>query len=333
MKIEENKVDAAGTNQIPDPTATGMPLRPADAKGNADAPHPDLTKAQIVQFMAQYTNGLDPVEAEKFFNQVRAMTGNGLPPATVTPAAQTIATKEDLDVIFAADETLSEEFKTKATTLFEAALGAALEVEKAKLVEETEKRLDEAVETVKEEITNRVDDYITYVIEQWVKDNTLAIEAGLRTEATDTFMSGLKNLFAEHFVNVPEDKVDVVEALTDEVNDLETKLNEEVAKAIELSKTVRALEQEKIVNEALDGLTDTQKDKARALIETVTTDSTEEYKAKITTIREGVIASTTSKPLNEDKMIDPVEVQETTNTVITDHRVKAAVDALNKWKK
>jgi hypothetical protein len=318
-KIEEATDMIGGKSDSGNPVSTGNTHanRIADAGNNAE-PTPGIdpkdgpsTKAEVIMYTADYLAGLTQIDALDYYyklvNDIRAKDATYSGGNTqATTAMASIATKEDLELVFASDESLSEDFKSKASTIFEAAIKAAITVETAKLEEANEAKLEEAVESVKADLATRVGDFLDYVAEGWVKENKLAIEASIRTEAVDSFLSGLKGLFAEHYVDVPADKVNVVESLTAEVEATEAKLNEETAKNIALSKELRAVKAAAILESKMEGLTDTQKDKFRSLAGVYEDTSVEEYDAKLTTIAEAV-ATKSAPVLREDTTVDPVE--------------------------
>lgn len=203
--------------------------------------------------------------------------------------------KEDIDSLFADDSTISEEFKTKAATIFEARVhDRATQIE-----EETEAKyagmLEEAVESIKADLTEKVDDYLSYVVEQWLAENQIAIESGLRAELTEDFIGGLKNLFTEHYIDVPAEKVDLVEELASKVEELESKLNEEIETGIQLKKSLVESKKTEIAHVVCEGLTATQAEKVKALAESVDYSTEEEYQEKLETIRENYFPSHAKK--------------------------------------
>ena len=199
--------------------------------------------------------------------------------------------KEDVDSLFGDDSTISEDFKAKASTIFEARVLDRV----AQIQEEIESQyadmLEEAVETIKTDLTEKVDDYLNYVVEQWMEENQIAIESGLRSEITEDFIAGLRNLFAENYINVPEDKVDLVEELAAKVEDLETKLNEEIETNIEYKKALTEAIKEQLTVEVCDGLTATQVEKIKSLAESVDFSTEEEFVEKLETLRENYFPS------------------------------------------
>ena len=183
-------------------------------------------------------------------------------------------------------EDLSEEFKDKAKTIFEAAVQQKVEEELIKIQEAYAETLEEQVQEITENLSSNVDDYLNYVVEQWVTENEVAIENGLRTELTEDFITGLRQLFAENYIDIPEDKVSVVEELGSKVAELETKLNEEINRNVHLNRTLGESKQFEVLVNACDGLTDTQAEKLKTLSEGVEFTSEGEFAKKIKTLRE-----------------------------------------------
>ena len=210
---------------------------------------------------------------------------------------------EHVEALFQGEE-LSEEFKEKAKTIFEAAVKQKLEEKIAELEAVYEAKLEESTAQIQESLSSDVDDYLNYVVEQWVVDNEVAIEAGLRSELTEDFISGLKSLFEEHYIDIPEDKVSVVEELGAKVDELESKLNEEIEKNVEMSKIITEAKRVEVMHDACDGLTATQAEKLKSLSEGVEFTGIEEYSAKIKTLRENYFPTTAIKPT---KSFDNVE--------------------------
>lgn len=200
-------------------------------------------------------------------------------------------------------ETLSEEFKTKAATILETAVKAKLQEEMAKLEEAYEAKIQEEIEAIKEELSSSVDDYLNYVVEQWTKDNEVAIEAGLRTELTEEFIGGLRELFAEHYIDIPEDKISIIEEMGAKVEELESKLNEEIERGVTLTKMLNESKSNEILIKACDGLTDTQAEKLKSLAEGIEYADVKEYEQKLSVIKESYF----NKTPNTDQVLDKVE--------------------------
>ena len=203
--------------------------------------------------------------------------------------------KEDVDALFADDSTISEDFKSKAATIFEARVFDRVAQIQEQIESEYAGMLEEAVETIKADLTEKVDDYLNYVVEQWVQENQIAIESGLRSEITEDFIAGLRNLFAENYINVPEDKVDLVEELATKVEELETRLNEEIETNIEYKKALTEAIKDQLTVEVCEGLTATQVEKIKSLAESVDFSTEEEYVEKLETLRENYFPSGVQK--------------------------------------
>lgn len=212
---------------------------------------------------------------------------------------------EAIEALFAGEE-LSEDFKMKAATIFEAAVKVKIDEEIARIEEAYAETLEEQVQEIQEELSSNVDDYLNYVVEQWVSENEVAIEAGLRSELTEEFISGLRNLFAEHYIDIPEEKVSVVEEMAAKVEELETKLNEEIDRNVALSKVINESKQFEILVDACDGLTDTQAEKLKALAEGIEYTSADEYSQKINIIKESYFSTN----VKSENALDTDEVEE-----------------------
>ena len=233
----------------------------------------------------------------------------------------------DVDSLFADDSTISEEFKGKVKTIFEARVYDRVK----QIEEETEAKyasmLEEAVETVKADLTDKVNDYIGYVVEQWMEENQIAIEKGIRSEITEDFINGLRNLFAEHYIDVPSEKVDLVDELASKLEEVEAKLDEEVERNVEYRKALIEAFKTEVTREVCEGLTATQVEKIKALAESVEFSTEEEFKQKLETIRENYFPSGVKKAdeaqLNE-------QVEEEKPTVVTDAFMNSIVQSISK---
>ena len=237
--------------------------------------------------------------------------------------------KEDVNSMFSDDDALSEEFRTKAATIFEARIMDRV----AQIEEQVEVKyasmFEEAVEEIKSDLTEKVNDYLEYVVEQWMADNEIAIESGLRSEITEDFISGLRNLFAEHYIDVPEDKVDLVDELAGKVEELEGKLNEEIEHGIELRKALVESTKVEIVRTVCEGLTDTQVEKIKSLAESVDFSTEEEYQEKLETIRENYFP-TGVKKASAEQLHEKIEDTETGDKKVVDPFVSAVSSAISK---
>ena len=207
---------------------------------------------------------------------------------------------KDVEALVSADADLSEEFKEKAATIFETAVKTRLAEKEKEMKMKSEKEVEDKVSAVKEELVEKVDSYLNYVVEEWIKDNQLAIDRGIKSEISEDFISGLKTLFKEHYIDVPEEKYDVLEAMAAEKEELEKKLNEEIAKNVELSKSNFSFSKEKIFSEAADGLADTETEKLKELAENIEFKDEQDFSKKLDTIKESYFPKTKSEPSSKE---------------------------------
>ena len=192
----------------------------------------------------------------------------------------------DVKALVSSDADLSEEFKDKAATIFEAAVKTRIQEQTKILEAQYEEKLSAETETVKEAMVEKVDSYLNYVVEEWMKENELAVERGIRTEIAEDFITGLKDLFKEHYIDVPEEKYNVLDDLTNQNKKLEDKLNEQIAKNVDLSKEVSSSAKSKAINEVASDLADTEKEKFEKMAENVEYDSADKFREKLETIKE-----------------------------------------------
>ena len=213
---------------------------------------------------------------------------------------------DDVKALVSTDADLSEEFKEKAATIFETAVKTRIK-EQVKILEaQYDEKLSKETETVKEAMVEKVDSYLNYVVEEWMKENELAVERGIRTEIAEDFITGLKSLFKEHYIDVPEEKYDVLEAMTAEKDELEKKLNEEIAKNVELSKSNFSFSKEKIFSEASEGLADTESEKLKELAENIEFKDEQDFSKKLDTIKESYFPKAKSEPTASKEDVDSV---------------------------
>tara|TARA_B100000131_G_scaffold96750_1_gene93882 strand:+ start:4323 stop:5372 length:1050 start_codon:yes stop_codon:yes gene_type:complete len=233
---------------------------------------------------------------------------------------------EDVDALVAGEE-LSEEFRQRAATIFEAAVTSKVNDEVKVVTEAFEQSLTEEVEKVKTELAEKVDDYLSYAAKQWLEENAIAVEHGIKNEMAESFFNGLKGLFVEHNFTVPEEKFNLLDGMAEEIDDMEKKLNEQIDANVALNKRVGELVKMEIVTECAAGLAETQKEKLASLAEGVEFETEEDFRKKIETIKESYF---TRKEATE--VADPTEdkgetlVEDTTSTTMSKY-----VDALKKW--
>ena len=231
---------------------------------------------------------------------------------------------EDIAAILSGAD-LDEEFQKKATTVFEAAVSAKVTKEVAKLKETAESRIGEELEGIKNEFASRVENFLSYACEEWMTENELAIEAGLKAEVTEAFMGGLKKLFIESNINVPDEALDVVADMNEKLDDMETRLNEQVSKNIELHEAVGTYRKNEILTELTRGLAETQKDKFTSLAEAVEFKSEESYREKLEQIKESYFGA--KKPEVKEEISDE---QPATPSEVVSESMNAYVQQLAK---
>ena len=224
--------------------------------------------------------------------------------------------KEDMDALLG-NENLSEEFVSKATTIFEAAVMSRTEAILEDIQNELVIQFEEAVEEIKEDLASKVDDYMNYMAEEWMKENTLAVEKGLRAEIVEDFITGLKDLFVEHYIDIPEEKVNVVEELTTRVEELEASLNEQINSAIQLKKELNEKTKSEAIHAVCEGLTQTQVEKMKSLAESVEFTTMDEFVDKVVTLRESYfenqVKSADIAALNEEITVEEEKKQTVSN--------------------
>ena len=201
--------------------------------------------------------------------------------------------EDDVNALLGGEE-LTEDFKAKAKTIFEAAINSKVAEIRATIEEEYESRIAEEIAEEKEALQERVDSYLEYVSDEWMEENALAIENGLKTELTESFLTGMKSLFEENYVSIPDDKYDVLESMVEKLDDMETKLNEQIEKNINLNKSLAEATADGILESVSDGLASTQKEKLASLAESVEFESETQYREKLKTLKESYFTSSAS---------------------------------------
>jgi predicted nucleotidyltransferase len=255
-----------------------------------------MTKQQL---QAAYTEGFDVDEVE----------GEAI--AETSDLEINVDFSDDLNALVAEEATLSDEFKGKAETIFEAAIKSKLAEEIDRLEEKYDEELAEEVATTKAELVEKVDSYLNYVVENWMEENKLAIQTGLRTEIAEGFMNNLKDLFTESYIEVPESKVDLVDELAESVEELETALNQTTARSIEMQGELEELQREKIVREHSSDLAETQVEKLMKLAEDLDFEDWDTFSTKVVQIKESYFTkkvTDTADIVEDDDGSDPVAV-------------------------
>jgi len=279
---------------------------------------PDKTIKQVKDVITKNAGKADPMPtAPKYAEEAEADESQEV----VAEEESTEATEEKVDLNSAieedvnallAGEDLSEEFKEKAKTIFEASINAKITDIENQLNEQYQEKLNEEVSAIKVELTERTDSYLEYVADEWMKENAIAVENGIKTEMTESFMEGMKKLFEEHYVTLPEDKYDVLENMVDKLDEMESKLNEQIEKNVALNKKLSESTAQTIINNVAEGLATSQKEKLQSLAEGVEFESEESYRGKLETLKDsyfkgGKTTTTTSAPQELKEEAEHVE--------------------------
>ena len=238
-------------------------------------------------------------------------------------AEDKIDVEEDLNALIAGEE-LSEEFQEKARTIFEAAIRTKVTEMTESIKAQYEETLVEEVKAIKEELQDRLDSYLEYVADEWVSENELAIEHGLKTEMTESFLEGMKKLFEDHYVTIPEEKYDVIESMVDKLDEMESKLNEQIDKNVALNKRLAESTADVIFAEVTEGLAQTQRDKLATLAENVEFESENGYREKLETLKESYFPSNTSTPNSKSENL-------TEESEATDYQSKSVSSVMERY--
>ena len=251
--------------------------------------------------------------------------------AEIDERIKSISVKEDMEVLMGADDTLSEEFKVKAATIFEAAVKSKIRSEIERIDEQVRSEKGSELETFKEELTEKVDTYLNYVVEEWTKENELAIERGLKGEIAEDFISGLKQLFEDHYIDVPDEKYDVLEAQSEKISELEEKLNEAIQKSVDLTSSNETLVREQVVSEISEDLADTEIEKFKSLTQDVDFGSEDSFREKLNTLKESYFPKVQPSSTSDETFGD--EDGSTAQDVDTTDAMKSYMSAISRNQK
>ena len=245
-----------------------------------------------------------------------------------------INVEKDVKALMEGEETLSDAFKTKAATIFESAVSTKILSEVNSRIEilegEYAQELEEAKEEHSTQLTEKVDGYMSYVVEEWMKDNELAVERGIRSELVEDFMTGLRNLFQEHYIDIPEEKVDLVDDLFGKVEELEGKLDEEINRSVDLKKELSEYKRDETIREVSDNLADTEKEKLSKLAEGIEYEDKEQFNEKLGVLKENYFPTNDAKAETSSDG-DPVTNSEELNEKVVDPSMTHYVDALARF--
>ena len=266
------------------------------------------TKAGMISAMVTHMQAMKKVDMQNMYNSYMnnesvEETDEIIAEESVEKVDAVDTAKAELDTLVNNEATLSEEFKEKTAVIFEAAVKSKLSEEIDRLETQYKEELAEEVSSTKSELVEKVDSYLNYVVENWIKENEIAIENGLRTEIAEGFMDKLKDLFTESYIQVPESKVDLVDELAEQVEELETKLNETTQKVIDQSGEIEEMTKDRIINESASDLADTQVEKLKSLVNDLDFESEEKYAEKVETIKEAHFSQETGSS-DESPMIE-----------------------------
>ena len=266
------------------------------------------TKAGMISAMVTHMQAMKKVDMQNMYNSYMnnesvEETDEIIAEESVEKVDAVDTAKAELDTLVNNEATLSEEFKEKTAVIFEAAVKSKLSEEIDRLETQYKEELEEEVSSTKSELVEKVDSYLNYVVENWIKENEIAIENGLRTEIAEGFMDKLKDLFTESYIQVPESKVDLVDELAEQVEELETKLNETTQKVIDQSGEIEEMTKDRIINESASDLADTQVEKLKSLVNDLDFESEEKYAEKVETIKEAHFSQETGSS-DESPMIE-----------------------------
>lgn len=341
QEIEEAKKASFGDpSEVPDPEAKnakapGGDGAPADKSGNPRTSPTAVPKTKVAMLQAAMAH-LQNMKKTDLEASYKKMMGEEIDEedTSVTSirelkqiSASDVDVAEDVQAIFAGQD-LSEDFVGKATTIFEAAVVSKVNEILENVSIDMEAELEAEKEEIIESMTARLDDYMEYVVEQWMQENELAVEQGIKAEITENFMVGLRNLFSENYIDIPEEKVDLVDELATKVTELEESINEEVEKNISIRKELIEAKKSIVLVDVCEGLTQSQIVKMKSLAEGVDFESDEDYASKLETIKENYFPT---EELSEDTSFDsdPVELEEE-NEVQIDPAMKAYTDAISR---
>jgi len=276
-----------------------------------------LKKEDLAKLYASNLMKEEDEEEEEEDEEEEEMESKKVAKESIDQVVDSLDVSDDVNALVDGEE-LSEEFKSKAATIFESAVKTKVRAELEKIQEQNDQLIEEMAESTINDMTEKVDDYLNYVVEQWMEENQLAIERGLKGEIAEDFISGLKNLFEDHYIDVPDEKYDILEANLTKIEELEEKLNKQMDENIQLRKQKGELVKESMISDVADGMTDTETEKFQSLVEDVEFSDEESYKEKLQTIRESYFGSSTAQVLTEEGSIEdntPTESVEVSNTM------------------
>jgi hypothetical protein len=279
-----------------------------------------MTKSEMLNAMASKMEMMKAKELKAMYNKMEMMGKEEeeesvkVDESTLDERIASVDVSDDVSAL-TQDEELSEEFKDKAATIFEAAVKSKLRSEVERIEESKVQEVAEEVNRVRDELTEKVDNYMNYVVEEWMKENEIAVERGLKGEIAEDFISGLKDLFAEHYIDVPDEKYDLLGTQSEKIDELEAKLNEQIEKSAEMKKSHDVLVRESVFAEVASDLADTEVEKFKALAEDVDFTNEESFRGKLDTLKESYFPKATTVAESVDSETDGSESFDTTGAM------------------
>jgi hypothetical protein len=243
-----------------------------------------------------------------------------------------IDVKEDVKALVDGDESLSEEFKSKAATIFEAAVKSKVKSEIERLEDEYKTEITEAKEDLKKTLTDKVDNYLNYVVEEWMKENELAIEKGIKGEIAEDFIGGLKQLFEDHYIDVPDEKYDILDSKEKEVEELKGKINEMTKKEIESKKVINDFTKEEILDDVTSSLADTEVEKLKSLVENISYEGAEDYKSKVEVIKNSYFGDGSKVAPESTENVDTINTNNSNTVSDLSNSMSRYTDAISRVK-
>jgi hypothetical protein len=306
--------DAGGDDK---PTAIKEPLAAGDEVDHEgeELEEARMTKESMITAMQEKLAGMKAVDLKAAYeNMMSDDEEEEMDESTLEDRLASVDVSEDVSALTEGEE-LSEEFKDKAATIFEAAVKSKIRSEVARIEMEKTQEVAEEINTIRDELTEKVDAYMNYVVEEWMKENEIAIERGLKGEIAEDFISGLKSLFEEHYIDVPDEKYDILGSQSDKIDELEAKLNEQIEKTAELKKSHDVLVRESVFAEVASDLADTEVEKFKSLAEEVEFTDEDSFKVKLDQLKESYFPKATTIAESVDSESDGSEAFDTTGAM------------------
>ena len=298
MPVGDEQQSVAATDKASGSTKQA-PKRKGDMANKDEPAGAPKSKAAMINAMTSKMAGMNGKALHAMYSKMESVDVDEDGEAIELPE---FSYTDELDALVENEATLSDEFKSKTAVIFETAIRSKLSTEVERLEDEYQSRLEEELDTSRSDLVEKVDSYLNYVVESWMKENQLAVEQGLRTEIAEGFMDRLRDLFEESYISVPESKVDLVDELADQVEELEERFNGQTAQLIEMTEELQDYKRATIVREASGGLAETQVEKLAGLVESLDFEDEETFAAKVKTVKESYFAKEVSseETVNED---------------------------------